>query len=79
MLKSGLNIFSNNSQMQLSTLEVMLRISDQAFSTAISDLTKTIDEKLSTIAAYQPVFDLSHGITRDAKEKFNNQERNVSS
>ena len=79
MLKSGLNIFSNNSQMQLNTLEVMLRISDQAFSTAISDLTKTIDEKLSTIAAYQPVFDLSHGITRDAKEKFNNQERNVSS
>ena len=78
MLKSGLNIFSNNSQMQLNTLEVMLRISDQAFSTAISDLTKTIDEKLSTIAAYQPVFDLSHGITRDAKEKFNNQERNVS-
>ena len=79
MLKSGLNTFSNNSQMQLNTLEVMLRISDQAFSTAISDLTKTIDEKLSTIAAYQPVFDLSHGITRDAKEKFNNQERNVSS
>ena len=79
MLKSGLNIFSNNSQMQLNTLEVMLRISDQAFSTAISDLTRTIDEKLSTIAAYQPVFDLSHGITRDAKEKFNNQERNVSS
>ena len=78
MLKSGLNTFSNNSQMQLNTLEVMLRISDQAFSTAISDLTKTIDEKLSTIAAYQPVFDLSHGITRDAKEKFNNQERNVS-
>ena len=55
----------------------MLRVSDQSISHALSDLSKILDEKLTAMISYKPVFDLSHGITREAREKFNTQEREV--
>ena len=69
--------FVKQSQKQISSLEIMSRLSDQTLSNALSDLTKVLDEKLSTMISYKPVFDLSHGITREAREKFNNEEREV--
>ena len=75
---NGIDSFSNQSQKQLDTSEIMLRYSDQTLSHALSDISKTLEEKLSAIVSYKPVFDLSHGITRDAREKSNSKERNVS-
>ena len=72
-----LGAFTNHSREKFKSMEIMSRISEQNLSHAISDLTKILDEKLSAMAAYKPVFDLSHGITREAREKFNNQEREV--
>ena len=69
--------FIKQSQKQINSLEIMSRLSDQTLSNALSDLTKVLDEKLSTMISYKPVFDLSHGITREAREKFNNEERTV--
>ena len=75
---NGLGSFSNQSKTHFDTSEIMLRYSDQTLSHALSDISKTLDEKLSAIIAYKPVFDLSHGITRDAREKSKSEERNVS-
>jgi hypothetical protein len=75
---NGIDSFSNQSQKQFDTSEIKLRYSDQTLSHALSDISKTLDEKLSAMVAYKPVFDLSHGITRDAREKSNSNERNVS-
>ena len=69
--------FIKQSQKQINSLEIMSQLSDQTLSNALSDLTKVLDEKLSTMISYKPVFDLSHGITREAREKFNNEERKV--
>ena len=69
--------FIKQSQKQINSLEIMSQLSDQTLSNALSDLTKVLDEKLSTMISYKPVFDLSHGITREAREKFNNEEREV--
>ena len=63
--------------LKINSLEIMSQLSDQTLSNALSDLTKVLDEKLSTMISYKPVFDLSHGITREAREKFNNEEREV--
>ena len=69
--------FVKQSQKQINSLEIMSRLSDQTLSNALSDVTKVLDEKLSAMISYKPVFDLSHGITREAREKFNNEEREV--
>ena len=69
--------FIKQSQKQINSLEIMSQLSDQTLLNALSDLTKILDEKLSTMISYKPVFDLSHDITREAREKFNNEERKV--
>ena len=76
-IRNGLDEFSSHSQKQLNLLAIIIRLSDQTLSNALSDLSKTLDEKLSAMVAFKPVFDLSHGITREAREKVKDKERNV--
>ena len=56
----------------------MLRLLDHAHLNFLSDLVDTLEEKLSDMVAYKPVFDLIHSVMQAARVKINNKERDVS-
>ena len=56
----------------------MLRLLDHTHLNFLSDLVDTLEEKLSDMVAYKPVFDLIHSVMQAARVKINNKERDVS-
>ena len=54
-IKDGLNEFSSHSQKQLGLLEMMLTVSDETLSKALSDLASTLGVNLKAIPEFKPL------------------------